>query len=307
MTGNFGADFNASANVDLSAALDASLDVAASLDASIAASLNADASLGAGATFDASASLSLGKSSKGGAHDPDPWLRYRFKVEIESIGVMRFQKVEAISLDSQEERGDNGAAAGAAIMLPPRKWTWSPVTLKRGMASDGVAVWKWVMDTVTKPPIKPHNVTITLFDAEGKLGMQWTFVRAYPTAWSIEPLDASANLVTIDSLKLAHHGVTVQFGNSKYNNTGAPPPPRPNTANAPSAGGGNGSGGGPNSSSNGQAGGGNNRNGGGGNPAPGNTPTPGSRDPSRTGQSVTGSGNGTSRPPVSGAGQPHHG
>lgn len=267
MTGNFGADFNAQASFDASATLDAAADLAASasasLDASLSASLDASLSASLDASFDASLSAGLsaglGASANSkcrvGAHVPDPWLKFRFKVEIQDIGIVRFKRVESFALRSEQDRsaGQNGAAFGAGIQLPPRTWHWDPVTLKRGMAHDGTAIWKWVEATVKKYPIKTHNVVITLLDAEGKFAMQWTLVRAYPVEWIIEPLDASANEVVIETLKLAHQGVTVQFKGGGFDvatpapgaNANAPAPSNNANANGPgganrnNAGGGN--------------------------------------------------------------------
>lgn len=230
MTGNFGADFDAQASFDASAALDAGLD----------ASLSA----GLGASFDASLSAGLGASvnpkCRVGAHVPDPWLNFRFKVEIDQIGIVRFKRVEPFALRSRQDttqdttRGINGGASMSSSYLPPRAFYWEPITLKRGMAHDGTAIWKWVEETATARRIKPRNVVITLLDAEGKFAMQWTLRGAYPTEWRIDALDASSNGVVIETLILVHQGITVQFKGGGFN-AAASPPPSSNTLTGGSA------------------------------------------------------------------------
>jgi phage tail-like protein len=133
-------------------------------------------------------------------------------VEIDGIGALRFQKCQNIGVDAQPEDGITGGRAGPGYMLPPTKWTWKRVQLIKGMSKDGSKLWKWVIDTVNKRPIKPHDITITLLDIEGKPQMQWTFVSAYPTSWTLQPLDASsANGLAVDTMEFSHQGVTIQL------------------------------------------------------------------------------------------------
>ncbi len=146
------------------------------------------------------------------AHSPDPWPAFRFMVEIDGIGPLRFQKCQNIGVDAQPDDGQTGGRHGPGYMLPPLKWNWKRVQLVRGMAKDGMALWRWVIDTVNKRPIQPHDITITLLNMEGKPQMQWTFSQAYPVSWSLQPLDAGqAGNLAIETMDFAHQGVTVQF------------------------------------------------------------------------------------------------
>ncbi len=151
-------------------------------------------------------------TSTRGTHLPDPWLGFRFMVNIEGIGALRFQKCQNIGVDSQPDDNQSGGRHGPGYMLPPVKWTWKRVQLVRGMAKDGSALWKWVVDTVNKRPIQPHDITLTLLAADGTPQMEWVFQQAYPTSWSLAPLDASspANLA-IETIEFAHQGVDVQI------------------------------------------------------------------------------------------------
>ncbi len=147
-----------------------------------------------------------------GVKPPDPWPNFRFIVEIKGIGALRCQKVQNIGVDSQPEDAQTGGRHGPGLMLPPTKWTWKRLQLARGMAKDGTALWKWVIDTVNKRPIQPHDVTISLLNMEGKPQMQWTFAEAFPTSWNLQPLDATSNgNLAVETMEFAHQGVTIQF------------------------------------------------------------------------------------------------
>lgn len=203
MIGNIGAD--ASVNANVSADVSVQADLSAALDASLSAG------------FDASASLSLGKASKCqvGKHDPDPFLAFRFKVEISGMkSAMRFKSCGAIGVTSSWEDVPNGGSKYPAKMLPPKTRKWNGVTLSRGIAPDGKEIWRWVMET-TSGWIDPREVTISLLNPDGSPGIQWTFHNAYPTGWSLTPFD-STSTVAVETITLAHHGVKVQFGGESF-------------------------------------------------------------------------------------------
>jgi phage tail-like protein len=153
-----------------------------------------------------------GKAAGNGSHPDDPWPAFRFMVKIDGIGILRFQKCQNIGVEAQPEDGVAGGRTGPGYMLPPLKWSWKRVQLVKGMAKDGGKLWKWVIDTVTKRPIEPHEITITLLDVEGKPRMQWIFHSAYPTSWTLQPLDASsAAALAVDTIEFSHQGVDVNL------------------------------------------------------------------------------------------------
>lgn len=183
----------------------------------IGGSLKVGGSIGAsGVTSSARASATLASAParKAGdaVHPDDPWPAFRFMVEIDGIGPLRFQKCQNIGVEAQPEDGISGGRTGPGYMLPPVKWNWKRVQLIKGMTKDGSKLWQWVIDTVNKRPIKPRNITVTLLNIEGKPQMQWTFASAYPTSWTLQPLDASsATALAVDTMEFSHQGVEVRL------------------------------------------------------------------------------------------------
>ncbi len=165
---------------------------------------------------------------------PDPWATFRFKVEIDGIAegdaALHFSKCGAISVQGPPDYVQPGGRNGAGDQLPPLTWKWQPLSLERGLAKDGVKLWKWIMDTVSykNKRIEPHNITVTLFDSQGHEGIVWTFLSAYPTKWSIPVFDGFSNGLAVESIAFAHQGVSVEFSGNSYDATGtqpsAPPP-----------------------------------------------------------------------------------
>ncbi|MBI4786712.1 MAG: phage tail protein [Chloroflexi bacterium] len=219
MIGNLGARLSGSLN--FGADLGASVDLAATVSTAATLAISA-------ATAPAPAVVPLG------AHPPDVWSAFKFIVEIEGVSAMRFKNVGAISVIGTPEHAQQGGRPGPGDQLPPLSWKWSDLSLSRGMAKDGVALWRWVMDTVSKKRLVPHNITVTLLDAEGKPGMVWTFLKAYPKEWTLPTFDASEGKLAIETIKFAHQGASLQFAGGSYQNTGAPPPP-PKTPPSPTS------------------------------------------------------------------------
>ena len=213
MIGDFGADLSGSINLD--ADLSAGFDIAASVSAAATLAVSAATAVSAPAQTVAPV----------GSHPPDVWSAFKFIVEIEGVTALRFKQCGAIGVDGTPEPAQQGGRPGPGDQLPPLSWKWKAISLQRGMAKDGVALWKWIMDTVSKKRLSPHNITITILDVEGKPGMIWTFLKAYPTNWSIVPLDAGEAKLAIETIQFAHQGASVQFAGGSYQNTGAPPPP----------------------------------------------------------------------------------
>jgi phage tail-like protein len=265
--GSVSAGASGSGSAGLGGALGAAVSGAASLAAGAAAGLAAGAgaglaagastSLGAslGAGLTAQASFSAGANGKGpGVRPPDPWLVYRFHVEIQGLGPLRFQSCGPITANMNDaaptpppapptsgtpQRGTptggsqhpagttppattqpssnvspaNSGANGTRPKLPGTSWTWQPLVLKRGMAKDGTALWAWLYQA-SQGHYDPRDVTVTLFDNEGSLGMMWTFKKSYPKSWTIPLLDGSAagaNNVVLESLTLNFSGVDFTY------------------------------------------------------------------------------------------------
>lgn len=83
----------------------------------------------------------------------------------------------------------------------------SNLTLKRGMTSSN-EFYNWLAD-VSNGNLKRRHVTVVMYDAEGDELMRWNFINAYPVKWAGPQLRAPDNTAAIETLELAHEGVTL--------------------------------------------------------------------------------------------------
>lgn len=71
--------------------------------------------------------------------------------------------------------------------------------------------WDWFnqikMNTIQRVP-----VTISLLDEQGKPTMVWTLSKAWPTKITGTDLKAEGNEVAIETIEIAHEGLTIANG-----------------------------------------------------------------------------------------------
>lgn len=86
---------------------------------------------------------------------------------------------------------------------------FSNITLKRGSFKSDNEYFKW-WNTVKLNTIERRNVTISLLDEEHSPVVTWKIKNAWPTKIQSTDLKADGNEVAIESMELAHEGLTIQ-------------------------------------------------------------------------------------------------
>jgi phage tail-like protein len=138
------------------------------------------------------------------AERKDPYLSFRFLVEIQGLIVGGFSEVSGLQAETETEEIREGGVNDYVHKLP--KITKYPnITLKRGI-TDSDALWNWHQDVVNGI-IKRKSGFIILLDCEGNEKWRWSFERAYPVQWRGPELRADSNTVAVESIELAHNGI----------------------------------------------------------------------------------------------------
>lgn len=135
----------------------------------------------------------------------DPYRSYNFCIEIDGIARAGFR--ECSGLDSASDpieyrEGKDGRT--------PRKLTglmsYSNIVLKWG-SSDDTELWEW-HKKVQDANVERRNGSIILLDETGAEKVRWNFVEGWPTKWTGTNFDAASNEVAIDTLEIAHEGLS---------------------------------------------------------------------------------------------------
>jgi len=136
---------------------------------------------------------------------PDPYMNFQFLVEIDGITRAAFQQCSGFdsSIDVVEHRegGEN-----TTVRKLPGMTKYSNIVLKWGM-SDDQNLYQW-HKAVIDGKIERKNGSIVLLDRAGQEVARWNFVRAWPSKWDGPDFNAEGNDVAIETLELAHEGVS---------------------------------------------------------------------------------------------------
>jgi phage tail-like protein len=134
----------------------------------------------------------------------DPFRGFRFLIEIEGLTSAGFQRVKGLQREVKHESYREGGVNEYEHKLFSQV-SYPVVVLERGLARDDV--WQWAFDAA-EGRIQRKNVWIRLQNEAGEKVWAWQLDWALPVKWSCSDLDAGQSQVVMESLELAHHGLS---------------------------------------------------------------------------------------------------
>ncbi len=138
-----------------------------------------------------------------------PLPSFYFKVSVTDVGDISCSEISGLETeyDMIEYRAGDSPVFTKQKMPGMRKA--SDVTLKKGIFKDDKAMWDWI-NSIKLNTIKRATVTISLLDESGKPVKTWELTNAWPKKITVEGFKADGNTAAIETLILAHEGVTVK-------------------------------------------------------------------------------------------------
>jgi phage tail-like protein len=136
----------------------------------------------------------------------DPFLGYRFLVEIEGLIVAGFTEVTGLQAEISVQQYAEGGQNAFEHKLPgPARYP--NLVLKRGL-TDIDNLWRWHRD-VAAGTIRRRNGSVVLVGEFMQLQgiWRWNFRDAYPVKWTGPDLRAESATVAVESVELAHRGL----------------------------------------------------------------------------------------------------
>ena len=134
----------------------------------------------------------------------DPYISFKFQVEIQGLIVGGFSEVSGLQLETKTHDFREGGVNDHLHKLP-KGTEQSNLTLKRGI-TDSDILWKWYQDVVDGK-VKRKSGRIILMDFEGNEKWHWTFEDAYPVKWVGPDFKANSNAAAVETLELVHKGI----------------------------------------------------------------------------------------------------
>jgi len=148
----------------------------------------------------------------GSAQSQTVWPIPKFYFEVKwGAQVMHFQEVSGLDVESQPIEYRHGDSKEFSVVKMPGIKKFGNVTMKKGVFKGDNKFWDWFikikMNTIARIP-----VTISLLDESGAPTMVWTLANAWPTKVTGTDLKADGNEVAIETIEIAHEGVTIANG-----------------------------------------------------------------------------------------------
>ena len=139
------------------------------------------------------------EANMAGGQRVDPYLNFRFRVEIEGIQQAGF--MECTGLGSQievveyREGGEN-----ASVRKLAGKVSYPDIVLKWGV-TDSQELYQWHLQAIHGNLVR-KNGSVVLLDSQGNEKLRWNFFNAWPSKWTGPTLNAKDNNVAIEELTL---------------------------------------------------------------------------------------------------------
>jgi phage tail-like protein len=138
----------------------------------------------------------------------DPYSGFNFSVEIDGISRAGFKSAAGLDSSTASTKYREGTDAALVQRQLPGLSTFSNITLTRGITDDH-SLWDW-RELVTKGTVQRKNLSIVLRDDAGNEKVRWNVRNCWPLKWTGPSFDATSDAVAIETLEIAHEGVTVQ-------------------------------------------------------------------------------------------------
>ena len=136
-----------------------------------------------------------------------PLPKFHFQVKWDSE-VLSFQEVSGLDIEAQPIEYRHGDSPQFSTLKMPGIRKFGNITMKKGVFKSDNKFWDW-FNQIKMNTIKRIPLTISLLDEEGSPTMVWSIANAWPTKITGTDLKSDGNEASIESIEIAHEGVTI--------------------------------------------------------------------------------------------------
>ena len=134
----------------------------------------------------------------------DPLRGFRFLLEIDDITSGGFTRVKGITREAKHESYREGGVNEYEHKLVTQV-SYPVLVLERGLALDDL--WKWAT-AAADGDVRRKTIRVRLQNEANEKMWAWQIENAIPVKWTASDLDAQTSQVVMESLELAHHGLS---------------------------------------------------------------------------------------------------
>jgi phage tail-like protein len=137
-----------------------------------------------------------------------PIPKFHFQVEWGGSRI-GFTEVSGLDITTEVIEYRDGASPEYTKIKMPGQRKFSNITLKRGTFAGDNQFYEW-FNTVNLNQIERRDLTISLLNENHEPVVVWKVKNAWPTKITPTDLKADGNEVALETLELAHEGLTIQ-------------------------------------------------------------------------------------------------
>jgi phage tail-like protein len=137
-----------------------------------------------------------------------PIPKFHFQVEWGGTKI-GFTEVSGLDITTEVIEYRDGASPEYSKVKMPGQRKFSNITLKRGTFAGDNEFYAW-FNTVNLNQIERRPLTISLLNENHEPVIVWKVKNAWPTKVTPTDLKADGNEIALESLELAHEGLTIQ-------------------------------------------------------------------------------------------------
>ena len=139
-----------------------------------------------------------------------PLPKFHFRVEWGGSRI-GFTEVTGLNLETEVIEYRDGSSPEYNKIKMPGLRKYGNITLKRGTFASDNEYYAW-FNTVNLNQIERRDVTISLLNENHEPVVVWKVKNAFPIKIQSPDLKSDANEAAIESIEIAHEGLTIQNG-----------------------------------------------------------------------------------------------
>jgi phage tail-like protein len=138
-----------------------------------------------------------------------PLPKFHFQVDW-GDGKFAFSEVSGLDVESEVIEYRDGFNPEFTKVKMPGMQKYSNITLKRGTFQGDNKFYEWWKETVSFNTLARRDLTISLLNEEHSPVFVWTAKNAWPVKVQSTDLKADGSEVAIETLEVAHEGLTIE-------------------------------------------------------------------------------------------------
>lgn len=139
-----------------------------------------------------------------------PLPKFHFQVDWGGTKI-GFTEVTGLEVTTEKLEYRDGASPEYSKIKMPGMQTFGDLTLKRGIFAADNEFYDW-WNSVSLNKIERRDITISLLNENHEPIVVWKVKNAWPTKVTSTDLNSSSNEVAVETMILAHEGLTMENG-----------------------------------------------------------------------------------------------